>query len=468
MSKTGLSRHAATNSERAVRKFNSKIGVLAASAAFGLGLAGTAQAQNDLLYDWKAVNAATTPVSGFTPAPFVFNGTAASVAAQLPAFQAAYPGKVAVKIVEPLTPANIALLFNNPNFTINNAFYDLEGAGSTATAQSQAQQIHAIPKSAATRVGNFNLYPGSGDSTGPGAGPSYFDYTSGGPTGVNMANEGLYPGTGSFKNPSGVGGTSSSPNIRSTLFTLPILRASYVSAQLPAGHLHLPFVNRFNNWGNNALDTDGNPANGYAFVQNAANPSAGQLLSRGDFSAMVAHYRARGVQGLHLLDGGVVGYSQAQFEQDAKDGFKLPAFEAIFNGGGAKLATLDTVGKVDGVVKNTETSGVIFSGVYSLTQAGGAGKLALLVSNLDDAAHSLSIDQKIGGKTVPGSISILAGQHKLLDFTGAGTQWSLQNPGGTLVFTDDNRNGVGVPEPVTMGGVALFALGILGRRRVRK
>ena len=173
MSKTGLSRHAATNSERAVRKFNSKIGVLAASAAFGLGLASTAQAQNDLLYDWKAVNAATTPVSGFTPAPFVFNGTAASVAAQLPAFQAAYPGKVAVKIVEPLTPANIALLFNNPNFTINNAFYDLEGAGSTATAQSQAQQIHAIPKSAATRVGNFNLYPGSGDSTGPGAGPSY-------------------------------------------------------------------------------------------------------------------------------------------------------------------------------------------------------------------------------------------------------------------------------------------------------
>jgi len=67
-----------------------------------------------------------------------------------------------------------------------------------------------------------------------------------------------------------------------------------------------------------------------------------------------------------------------------------------------------------------------------------------------------------------GSISILAGQHKLLDFTGAGTQWSLQNPGGTLVFTDDNRNGVGVPEPVTMGGVALFALGMLGRRRARK
>jgi len=448
---------------------NTKIGVLAASAAFGLGLAGTAQAQNDLLYDWRAVNAASTPIAGFTPAPFVTNGNAASVAAQLPAFQAAYPGKVAVKVTEALTPANIALLFNNPNYTINNAFYDIEGPGYIAAAQAQAQQIHAIPKSAATRVGNFDLYPGSGDSTGAAAGPSYFDYVSGGPTGVNMANEGLYPGAPGYKNPAGVGGTSSSPNIRSTLFTLPILRASYISAQLPAGHLHLPFVNRFNNWGNTALDTDNNPANGYAFVQNAANPSQGQLISRGDFSAMVAHERARGIQGVHLLDGGVVGYTQAQFEQDAKDGFKLPAFEAIFNGGNAKLATLDTVGKVDGVVKNTETSGVIFSGVYSLTQGpGGAGKLALLVSNLDDAAHSLSIDQKIGGKTVPGSISILAGQHKLLDFTGAGTQWSLQNPGGTLVFTDDNRNGVGVPEPVTMGGVALFALGMLSRRRVRR
>jgi len=321
----------ATNSERAVRKINSKIGVLAASAAFGLGLAGTAQAQNDLLYDWQAVNAGSTPVSGFTPAPFVTNANAAAVSAQLPTFQASYPGKVAVKITEPLTPANIALLFNNPNYTINNAFFDIETPGSVAAAQAQAQQIHAIPKSTATRVGNFNLYPGSGDSTGPGAGPSYFDYTSGGPTGVNMANEGLYPGAPFYKNPSGVGGTSSSPNIRSTLFTLPILRASYISAQLPAGHLHLPFVNRFNNWGNSALDTDGNPANGFAFVQNAATPSQGQLLSRGDFSAMVAHYRARGVQGVHLLDGGVVGYSQTQFEQDAKDGFKLAAFDAIFN-----------------------------------------------------------------------------------------------------------------------------------------
>jgi len=467
MSKTGLFVHVATNSERAVRKFNTKIGVLAAAAAFGLGLAGTAQAQNDLLYDWQAVNAASTPVASFTPAPFVTNASAATVAGQLPTFQASYPGKVAVKITEPLTPANIALLFNNPNFTINNAFYDIEGPGAIPSAQSQAVAIHAIPNSAGTRVGNFNLYPGSGDSTGPAAGPSYFDYT-GTPGGVNMANEGLYPGAPGFKNPSGVGGTSSSPNVRSTLFTLPILRASYVSAQLPSTSIHLPFVNRFNNWGNNALDTDGNPANGYAFVQNAANPSQGQLLSRGDFSAMVAHLRARGINGLHLLDGGVVGYTQAHFESDAQAGFKLPAFDAIFNGGGAKLATLDTVGKVDGVVKNTETSGVIFSGVYSLTQAGGAGKLALLVSNLDDASHTLSIDQKVGGKTIPGSISILAGQHKLLDFTGAGTQWSLQNPGGTLVFTDDNRNGVGVPEPVTMGGVALFALGMLGRRRVRK
>src|SRR4051812_20170950 len=117
---------ASTNHERAVKKITSKFGVLAAAVA-AMGLSASSARADDLLFDWKAVNAASTPVTGFTPAPFVTNANAASVASQLPAFQAAYPGKVAVKVTEALTPGNIALLFNNPNYAVNYAFYDLEG-----------------------------------------------------------------------------------------------------------------------------------------------------------------------------------------------------------------------------------------------------------------------------------------------------------------------------------------------------
>jgi len=106
---------------------------------------------------------------------------------------------------------------------------------------------------------------------------------------------------------------------------------------------------------------------------------------------------------------------------------------------------------------------VVYSGVYSLTQ--GSGKLALLVSNLDDGTHTLEIPQAIGGKFVPGSVSIAGGQHKLLEFTGAGTQWQLNAGSNIPVFTDSDRTGVGVPEPVAMGGAAIFGLTMLFRRR---
>lgn len=425
------------------------IGTFAAVAS--ILVLGTARA-DDILFDWRAYNPASTPVAGYIPAPFVNNATdLTALENQLKAMQV---GKVAVKITEPLAPSMISSIFTNPNYKVNYAFYDLEGANA---AQFTPQRNAVIGASPATRIGNWAMYPGSGDSSGVGAGPSLSAYLA---SGANMANEDLYPGSPYYKNPSSVGGTSSSPNIRSTLFTLPIKRATYVSANLPAGHLHVPYVTRFNNWGNSALDSDGNPSNGYQFN----NPTGDQMLSRGDFKAMVAHYRLRGANGIHLLDGGVAGYTQAQFEQDAKDGWKIPAIDNIFNGANAKIATLDTVVRVDGVTKDFETAGVMFSGVYSLTQ----GKLALLVSNLSDGQHSVAFPAKIGGRTVAGTVSIAAGEHKLLEFTGAGTQWSLANQ--TVLFNtaaETDRSDVGVPEPVAMGSLSLFAVMILARRNRR-
>jgi hypothetical protein len=467
LDRTGRTVRNTTNRERAVEKFTRNIGILAAAAAF-VGVGSTLKA-DDLLFDWQAVNAATTPVAGYVPAPFVGvpGNTAATAVPVLTASQASFPGKVAVKLVGPAAPSagDIATLFNNPNFQINYAFLDYEGASGQALATTTAAAIHAQPKGASTFVGNFGMFPGTGDTSGVGTGPSLATYLA---SGMTMANEDLYPGSPSYKNPAQFGGTSTSPNIRSTLFTLPINRLTYVTSQLPTGNKNIPYVDRFNNVGNATLQ-NGTAQGQPAFIPGATPNTANQMLSRGDFSALVAHYRLRGADGYHLLDGGVVGYTQAQFEQDAAAGWSgLPAIANIFAGGGAHIATLDTVSRVDGTLTPNESSGVVYSGVYSLTQAGGLGKLALLVSNMDEISHNLDIPQKIGGKTVPGVFSIGAGQHKLLDFTGAGTQWTLQNPGGTAVFVDSSRNDVGVPEPVAMGGASVFALTMLFRRRRAK
>jgi hypothetical protein len=455
-----------TNCERAVNKFTRNVGILAAAAAF-VGVGSSAQAA-DLLFDWAAVNSATTPVAGYTPAPFVYTGTGASAVPVLTASQGTNPGTVAVKIVgnTVLTPADNAIIFNNPAFTTNFAFLDFEGAGAAANVTAQSAAIHAQPKGTNTWVGNFGYAPLSGDTSGPAAGMSVAAYNA---SGVNMANADLYPGSPSYKNPADVGGTSSSPNIRSSLFVLPINRETYVTANLRHGDLNIPYVNRFNNTGNSALMNG--PVGSTGFFADAAHGTSGQLLSRGDFSALVLHYRLRGADGIHLLDGGVVGYTQAQFEQDAKAGFTQPTVASIFAAPDHRIATLDTVANVgdpgggNAHMVSNETSGVVYSGVYSLSQAGGLGKLALLVSNMDDLDHSISFPNKIGGKVIPGFIDIAAGQHKLLDFTGAGTQWTLLNPGGTVVFADSNRDGVGVPEPVAMGGASIFALTMLFRRR---
>ena len=419
-------------------------------------------------------------VAGFTPAPFLRDNNAAAVGP--------YLGTQTVKAVKielvPVTGPGLALYGaagTRPKYT----FMDFEGPGADALSGTQRTGINTtsggLVASNQIFVGNFNFYPVPSDPTRPATGTpgqpagSSFETLYGAreyfTAGLNMANESLYPGAPDFRNPAS--SNSTAPNIRSALLTLPITRLSLTTANLPAGHKHIPYVNRFNNYGNAALDTDGNLANGYAFVTGQPLPgrptlnTTDQLLSRGDFKAMIAHYRARGADGVHLLDGGVVGYTRPQFEQDAKEGWEFAPFASIFSSplGGASLATLDTMVRTDtGGLRSIEDAGMVYSGVYSLSQ----NKLALLVSNLSETPQNLVIQNKIGGKSVAmGTVNVLAGQHKLLEFTGVGTQWQLSTPGGTAVFVDNDRSGTGVPEPAVMGTIALAGLMGLGRRRRR-
>jgi len=58
---------------------------------------------------------------------------------------------------------------------------------------------------------------------------------------------------------------------------------------------------------------------------------------------------------------------------------------------------------------------------------------------------------------------VLAGEHRLLLFTLSGGQWQLNS--NSQIFTDNNRNGIGIPEPTSIGLVGLAGLGLLARRR---
>ena len=442
-----------------------------AAVSFGLASAAGADQLFDFTHDPIDPVRSNPPLeAGFTPAPFLTTANQAAVGT----FLAGQPVK-AVKIQ--VAPVVSGTLYSNVNTRPKYTFIDFEGPNPHPQIQAQSAFINTQSGGGVTSnqiyVGQFNYYPVPNDPTRPGTvvttATSFqfpHDASQYYTAGLNMANEALYPGAPDLRNRAA--GNSTAPNIRSGFMTLPITRLSLTTSNLPAGHKHIPYVTRFNNWGNNAFDSDGNPANGYAWnnpIPAGQDTDKGQLLSRGDFSALVAHYRARGADGVHLLDGGVVGYTRPQFEQDAKAGWEFAPFQSILQGGGARLATLDTFIRSDGTVKSIEDAGMVFSGVYSLTQGpGGVGRMALLVSNLDEINHTFDIQTKIGGKTVAmGAQTIVAGTHQLLEFTGAGTQWNLAN--SVAVFTDNDRSGTGVPEPMTIGAVSLFALGVLSRRR---
>jgi len=381
-----------------------------------------------------------------------------------------------------------------------------------------ADQVVASNTSKGAYVGNFNFYPNaSADVSRPGvfttAANSFqvrptddgFSTARGnfnGTQGKQIAAPALYPGAPDYKNPAA--GNSSAPNIRSALFTLPIMRETYATNGLlgrtgsPTGGAaayntaftgysngaqNVPFVTRFNNWGNSALDSDGNPNNGYSFVQNAATPSNGQLLSRGDFQSMILHYRLRGADSVNLFNlatGSVVGYAPGQEQSDVKAGFAASgtpngaAVNGIFSRKNYAFANLSNVigdqgaDTGDTAPRSTEVAGAVWSGVFD--RSGTTRKLAVLISNLSAVQKTIDLPNDIGGfKTnVSGGsddVIVAAGTHRLLTFTLSSSKWVLDASGNQQVFLDNNRNGIGIPEPTTLSLMGVGVLGLLARRR---
>jgi hypothetical protein len=243
------------------------------------------------------------------------------------------------------------------------------------------------------------------------------------------------------------------------------------------GDLNIPWVTRFNNWGNSTLDTDGNPNNGFQFVQSNPTPSNGQLLSRGDFQAQILHYRLRGADSVNLFQasaGSVVGYSETQEQNDIRTGWGGSGLMNTIFSRAHGLATLATsVSLVNGSSTSSQgvaQAGALWSGVFDTGSPSGGRRLAILLSNLSSSSKKIDLPNSIGGfRTFSGNTAayddytVGAGQHRLLTFTLSGGQWRLNS--NTQVFTDNNRNGVGVPEPASVGLLGLVGVGLLARRR---
>jgi hypothetical protein len=417
-------------------RFKLRLAVLAAVAAVTAPVAPSLAAAPvpELFFDWE-VTAAPAPNSAITAAPFLNETNAAAVSQYL----ATSTGPKAVKVFGPLGPNALAVLNARP---VEYVFADIESANESGSIQQQVatlvSQVRGSNRSKAATIGNY-------DNAGSGA-----------ITGASMSNLSLYPGTAGLT-------TAGTPNLRSSFFIAPLKKFTAAPAPAPGTH-NIPYVTRFNNWGNSALnnsDGDGNP-------NTFSTPN--QMLSRGDFSASVLHQRFRGATGLHLFEPGVVGYTKAQMEEDAINGWRQTTAANFIaaNGTDNKLAF------------GVDTAGVIGSGSW-VTKNKTTGSMMLLVSDLnaDGSQYALNLQAVLGnvgsfafaaGDSV---LNLQGGKHGLFSFAlntvGNGnravTTWA--RTGFTEVFPDMNRTGVGIPEPTSMALLALGGLGLLARRRTR-
>ena len=457
----------------------------AALAANPNAPAGALVTVNNQFFDYN-VPPAVAPVQ-YVPSPFLTDANAATVNS----FLLTQPVR-AVKVDSAISNATANLIFNNPNYQVSYVLGDLEGANAQALATQLAGQVRYLNGAGGAKTNSFNAYVGNFgftpvpmDPTRPAnyssqlGSHSFSGFSSNAyqQSGLNMVNEDLYPGSPSFRSPAA--GNSSAPNLRSALFTLPVLRASYVTQNLAKGDAHVPWITNFNNWGNTALHTPSAPdnTNGHQFF--FANPSGDQMLSRRDFATLVAHYRLRGADSFALLNSGNTAVTDAQLRDDAIAGWTESTINAILSAADGETLLEDkklsypiggpygAMTKIisDGQVLDVEDAGAILSGAYSLDEE----KLAILISNMDQGSHTITVPEQVAGYALSvKEFTLSGGTHLLAEYslTGQGKKkgWEIASQHVPFTAISNSRNGFGIPEPGTLSMLAVGAILGLNRR----
>jgi hypothetical protein len=493
--------------EGSMSKHKKFMGKLAAAVAMVVApaLAGAASPPpatevDNQAFDWFVNN---TP--GYLPSPFLTDANAGSVNAFLKTLPANVPH--AVKVEVPISNATANLIFNNPSYHISYVLGDLEQANSQANVTNLVKQVRYVnnnngqlKRSGNAFIGNYGYQVIDNDITTPSnydskkGTHSFSGYNRGGYNAakLNMSMPELYGGSGSFKNPAA--GNSTAPNIRSAMFTLPILRVSQVEVNNGADDRNVPYVARFNNFGNLALDTDRNSNHGYLFVPGQPIPAssgfpavsaaktANQMLSRRDFAAAVSHYRMRGADSYVLFEPGVIDYTQENKRRDAMAGWTEPHIQKVFDQSDYKLVLgadsdyknhnnkkdINSELIVDGSMRKAEDTGTIFSGVYSLSLK----TLDVMISNLDEQDHSITLPDSIGGYALKTkTFNVDDGSNLLIEYklttSGVNKGWSVALMHVPFQAIDNSRNGFGIPEPTTISLAAVTGFLLVGPRRRR-
>ena len=453
-------------------------------------------------FDWF-VN--STP--GYLPSPFLNDQNAGSVNAFLQSLPANQPK--AVKVVSELSDATSNLIFNNPNYHISYVLGDIEIPPTPPKVKELALQVRyvngqnngTLTRSHNAFIGNYGFQKYSKDITLPSSylqqrkgthsfsGYNMGEYQS---LKLNLSMPELYPGSGSFRNPAA--GNSTAPNIRSALFVMPVLRLSEVAVNVDADERIIPWVARFNNWGNTSLDTNREGSDGFRFVTGqpmparpdlgfpalSAQQTANQLLSRRDFATLIAHHRLRGADSFVLFEPGVEGYTQEQKRADAKAGWTHANIDAVFQASDYKLLLgadsdykngnnkkdINSSMIVDGKMQDSEKTGSLFSGVYSLSLK----TMDVLLTNMDEVDHTLTLPSKIGGhKLLTTTFDLDGGSHLLVEYklttSGVNKGWSVALMQVPFQAINNSRHGFGIPEPTTISLAAITGFLLVGPRR---
>jgi len=454
----------------------------AAACLLASCVAGRADTLHNQFFDWTIGDTPAQDPNHFISSPFLTDANRDSVNTFLGTLDA--NSIRAVKVEQPISDDTAKLIFSNPTYNVSFVFADLETGTPVADVQRLVQQVK-VSSSSAAAVGNFGMSSIAGmDPTLPegywknGRGSHSFagfrrdDFVS---AGVNMSNADLYPGDPSYRNP--IAGNSTAPNIRSALFTLPVSRLSQVTATKTIGEVNVPYVADFNNWGNDAFDSDHDPSSGFRWD----NPTHDQMLSSQDVAALMAHYRLRGADSVHLLNTGVVDKTQEQFQKEVVSGWTESRIDTIMsaadrmilikdgpNGKGVPSLGDNTSITIDGKSKSIEDAGALWSGVYSLSLE----KMDVLLSNMDGASHTITLPNKVGGFNVATTdFTVPEGSHMLVEYglSGNGKNRSWQ----VAMFTpfedglDHDRGRPGVPEPTTVAMLSIGAMMVITRRRRR-